>query len=376
MVAVIFSSSKSNKPSLDDLYHNWFAAPFVSYLIAMGIAIGGINTFYKAIEVAEKKEKPMPYSRVVKPILYATWSALFGTLSVVNAKVLAELLRIQAEGTNIFVTWFFYGTLGMWFFTVGIWLYRLNDALSKFDPLFIIPLLQCNFILFAIISGGIFFKEFEGFSGGQWTGFCCGVCVMFIGLGFLTPSPEDDEDDEDEEEEELKSTAEKIEPNSSPRRKSTSQRTSRRSSRRKSHMGGAPIFDEIEVANDLPSFRQPAPSLMGVGNIGEEWFGKDSVVAPVTTGVEKGVGLISEGVQTGFNAVTGVVATGLVTGAIAAEEIIKGIGDIPEKLGGAAGGERTNLNSTNSNASDSKIHADGREEGRALDTRDFNSNPI
>ena len=56
-------------------------------------------------------------------------------------------------------TWFFWATLLLWFFTVGIWLHRLNDALSKFDPLFIIPLLQCNFVLFAIISGGIFFKE-------------------------------------------------------------------------------------------------------------------------------------------------------------------------------------------------------------------------
>ena len=86
----------------------------------------------------------------------------------------------------------------MWFITVGIWLYRLNDALSKFDPLFIIPLLQCNFILFAIISGGIFFKEFESFSAGQWAGFCSGVIVMFTGLGFLTPSPEETEEGDDE----------------------------------------------------------------------------------------------------------------------------------------------------------------------------------
>jgi hypothetical protein len=42
---------------------------------------------------------------------------------------------------------------------VSVWLQRLNDALSKFNPLFIIPLLQCMFIFFAILSGGIFFKE-------------------------------------------------------------------------------------------------------------------------------------------------------------------------------------------------------------------------
>jgi hypothetical protein len=38
------------------------------------------------------------------------------------------------------------------------WLKRLNDALALYDPLFIIPLLQANFIFFAIISGGIFYQ--------------------------------------------------------------------------------------------------------------------------------------------------------------------------------------------------------------------------
>jgi hypothetical protein len=74
----------------------------------------------------------------------------------------------------------------------------LNDALGKFNPLFIIPLLQCMFIFFAIVSGGIFFKEFSAFTAGQWCGFCAGVAIMFGGLVFLVPKDEVDDDDEDE----------------------------------------------------------------------------------------------------------------------------------------------------------------------------------
>jgi hypothetical protein len=81
----------------------------------------------------------------------------------------------------------------LWLGTVSVWLYRLNDALSKFNPLFIIPLLQCNFIFFAIVSGGIFFKEFIAFNAGQWCGFIAGVLVMFSGLIVLVP--DDDLDD-------------------------------------------------------------------------------------------------------------------------------------------------------------------------------------
>jgi hypothetical protein len=92
----------------------------------------------------------------VLPITYATFSALFGTFSVVLAKVLSELVTLQAEGTNIFWgadAWFTYVTLVGWLGFVGVWLFRMNEALSLYDPLFIIPLLQVNFILFAIVSG-------------------------------------------------------------------------------------------------------------------------------------------------------------------------------------------------------------------------------
>lgn len=72
-------------------------------------------------EEREKSQNPLPHSNIVLPVTYAifdelfhcasnlrvcvthryaTFSALFGTFSVVLAKILSELLTAQIEGVN------------------------------------------------------------------------------------------------------------------------------------------------------------------------------------------------------------------------------------------------------------------------------------
>ena len=46
---------------------------------------------------------------------------------------------------------------------------------------------QSNYILFATISGGIYFQEFNDMEPYQWVGFCVGICIMFVGLYLLAP---------------------------------------------------------------------------------------------------------------------------------------------------------------------------------------------
>jgi len=82
--------------------------------------------------------------------------------------------------------------LGIFLF---IWLYRMGQALKDFDPLFIIPLLQSNYILFSTITGGIYFQEFKSMTGYKLPIFFLGIVVMFSGLGLLAPTGSDVEDD-------------------------------------------------------------------------------------------------------------------------------------------------------------------------------------
>lgn len=51
-----------------------------------------------------------------------------------------------------------------------------------------------NFILFAIISGGIYFKEFDEFRALNWIGFVFGVFMLFGGIYLLSPTGEAAED--------------------------------------------------------------------------------------------------------------------------------------------------------------------------------------
>ena len=87
-----------------------------------------------------------------------------------QAKAFSELMELWlGSGVNIWVEWYTYVVLGYFLVTVrpeglrpklnpnpnpnpnpnqvAFWLYRLNAALGKYDPLFIIPLLQASYIV-------------------------------------------------------------------------------------------------------------------------------------------------------------------------------------------------------------------------------------
>lgn len=188
ILAVQFSSRATLNLRTDDIKKLYKNPAYIAYIILMVGMLFLLNYVYHYYEKRKASENPLVHSDVIIPVSYSIWSALFGTQSVVQAKVLAELLSAHSSGyENIFHSWFTYVTLMLWIITVAVWLSRLNNALSKFEPLLIIPILQCSFIFFAIVSGGIFFREFNEFTITQWIGFWCGVLVMFSGLILLTP---------------------------------------------------------------------------------------------------------------------------------------------------------------------------------------------
>jgi len=123
-------------------------------------------------------------------VVYSIFSAIWGTLSVVFAKLLAQLVEFWVRDENIFLHWFTYVTLVAWLVLMMYWLYRLNSALGLYNPLFIIPLLQSNFIFFAIVSGGIYFQEFNYMGSVEWVGFVAGIISMFSGIALLVPPKE------------------------------------------------------------------------------------------------------------------------------------------------------------------------------------------
>ena len=114
-------------------------------------------------------------------------SALFGGgIMIVQAKCLSSVFLLWTSGCHQWCHWFSYIVIATWLITVTIWLTRMEVALKLFDSAFMIPLLQVQFILFAIIGGGIYFHEFAAFLWYQWIGFWGGIGLVCFGLSLLS----------------------------------------------------------------------------------------------------------------------------------------------------------------------------------------------
>ncbi|KAJ1450818.1 magnesium transporter NIPA-domain-containing protein [Pelagophyceae sp. CCMP2097] len=166
------------------------------YLVLVVVMAASTYSLHGVYERRLCAGKPLPHTCTAMPVLYAWFSALFGTQSVVQAKCLAVLLGLAGErgAAYVFTNWFTYVCILAWAALVTVWLHRMNAALGLYDPIFIVPLLQVDFILFAIISGGIYFREFRCFTTVMWVGFSCGIAVIFLGLFLLAPADCGDED--------------------------------------------------------------------------------------------------------------------------------------------------------------------------------------
>jgi len=186
LLAILFCAKESTERiDIQDLIDLWNNYLWICYLVF----VGGFAAFLDAWRARQKRleERSGKANKNTSAVIYSVFSALFGTLSVVFAKLLAELVSFQTQGISIFSHWFTYAVLTAWLFLMIYWLYRLNFALGIYDPLFIIPLLQANFIFFAVVSGGIHFMEFNYMTVEQWAGFTSGVGIMFYGLFLLAP---------------------------------------------------------------------------------------------------------------------------------------------------------------------------------------------
>eukprot|EP01084_Bolivina_argentea_P117192 208165_1 len=118
-------------------------------------------------------------SELLLPVLYALVSAMIGTQSVVLAKSSSFLITKSISQFGDPVTYCF---IAAWCVAMMFWLYRMNSALRKYEGVFIIPVLQVLWMLFSILSGGILFKEFDGYYWYNYMVFILATAVIFYGV--------------------------------------------------------------------------------------------------------------------------------------------------------------------------------------------------
>jgi len=101
VMAVQFSSKETFELGTSDikkLYHN---PAYISYLILMGGFLVVLHILYKKLNERKKENNPVKHSDIIVPCIYSVSSALFGTQSVVQAKVLAEMSLSHSVDSTI-----------------------------------------------------------------------------------------------------------------------------------------------------------------------------------------------------------------------------------------------------------------------------------
>ena len=117
------------------------------------------------------------------PVLYALFSALVGTQSVLFSKTLAVLLRATAAGDNQLKRWFTWVVIPLFLGAAVFWVTRLNKGLKSFPALVIVPTMQIAWTLFSIVSGMLYFREYADLDALGASMFGLGVAVRCVRRG-------------------------------------------------------------------------------------------------------------------------------------------------------------------------------------------------
>ena len=127
----------------------------------------------------------------IRPVSFATYSAVIGTQVVTLSKITMLQIRLSIEGDNQFDKMLTYVFVLAMMATGIFWDKQINVGLRKFDALVIVPVMQSFWTMLSIMNGGVFFQEFMQMSTGNLLTFGAGALIMLFGMMLLMWHDED-----------------------------------------------------------------------------------------------------------------------------------------------------------------------------------------
>uniref|UniRef100_A0A8R7UTR0 Probable magnesium transporter n=1 Tax=Triticum urartu TaxID=4572 RepID=A0A8R7UTR0_TRIUA len=97
------------------------------------------------------------------------------------------MLRLTMSSRYQFHSWFTYSILLLFLCTAGFWMARLNEGLSLFDAILIVPMFQIAWTFFSICTGFVYFQEYQVFDTLRIIMFVLGMTFVFVGISLLAP---------------------------------------------------------------------------------------------------------------------------------------------------------------------------------------------
>eukprot|EP00949_MAST-11_sp_MAST-11-sp1_P004878 g4878.t1 len=190
VLSAVFADKSDQCFTLPDLMDLYTRVPFIIYIIAMILSAGGAFIFIRYADAVKRKSgrQSVEYSRLAKfhRIAMPLLSGMLGSQSIVFAKSFAELVKAAGKGYPAFAYFATYIIIGAMFTTIFGQIHWLARGLQAFDAVFVVPVFQCSFISFASLGGGIYFREFWGFSTLQVFMFPFGVATILLGVMILS----------------------------------------------------------------------------------------------------------------------------------------------------------------------------------------------
>ncbi|KAG8385039.1 hypothetical protein BUALT_Bualt04G0181400 [Buddleja alternifolia] len=186
---VAFGNHQSPVYTPEQLAEKYGNTTFLIYCLILVIVVFLHHSIYRRGEMmlAIPGNDIKRYWHMLLPLSYAIVSGAVGSCSVLFAKSLSNLLRLSMSSGYQLHTWFTYSMLLLFFSTAGFWMARLNEGLSLFDAILIVPMFQIVWTFFSICTGFVYFQEYQVFDALRTTMFILGMLSVFIGISLLAP---------------------------------------------------------------------------------------------------------------------------------------------------------------------------------------------
>lgn len=186
---VSFGNHQSPVYTPEQLSEKYNNIVFLLYCFTLVLVVATNHYIYRKGEahLSLSGQDFTPYWRMLLPFSYAIVSGAVGSCSVLFAKSLSNMLRLTMSSNYQFHSWFTYSMLLLFFSTAGFWMARLNEGLSLFDAILIVPMFQIAWTFFSICTGFVYFQEYQVFDTLRITMFILGMTFVFIGISLLAP---------------------------------------------------------------------------------------------------------------------------------------------------------------------------------------------
>ncbi|KAH7438331.1 hypothetical protein KP509_04G010400 [Ceratopteris richardii] len=187
---VAFGNHQSKVYTQEELITNYGNHVYLIYCMCLIILVTVNHMTYKkgrALMTNCTDESVSRYWHTLLPFSYAMVSGIIGSHSVLFAKSLSVLLRQTLNGENELDGWFTYAILLLFILTASFWMTRLNDGLSLFDAIIIVPMFQIVWTFFSIFTGFVYFSEYQVFDSFRTSVFALGILTLFLGILMLSP---------------------------------------------------------------------------------------------------------------------------------------------------------------------------------------------